>query len=285
MPTLRVNGVRLHYELSGAGEPMVLVHGSWTDGRTWAHVAPALARSFRLLTYDRRGHSRSARPAGQGSVREDVADLAALVEALGLAPAHVVGGSFGGSIALRLLVDHRELIRTVQAHEPPLLDLLDDDPAGATALAEAWGRIDAVAALLDSGDAEGGARLFIEAIALGPGGWDERLSPEGRAMLVANAPTWLDEVRDPEAFALPLERIREPDRPVLITVGEESSPSLARAAERLVAGVRGAEGRVLAGAGHVPHLSHPEGYARMVSRFAVSASAPARDGGASAATW
>jgi hypothetical protein len=52
-----VNGVRLFYEVSGHGEvPLVLVHGSWGSHHNWDLVVPELAESFRVLTYDRRGH-------------------------------------------------------------------------------------------------------------------------------------------------------------------------------------------------------------------------------------
>ena len=79
MATAQINGVRLHYELQGSGEvPLVLVHGSWDSHHDWDLVVPALSQSFRVLAYDRRGHSQSERPDGQGSVLEDVADLAAL---------------------------------------------------------------------------------------------------------------------------------------------------------------------------------------------------------------
>ncbi len=49
MPEQRVNGVKLFYESTGSGEPLVLVHGSWTDHASWRLVVPGLARSFRVL--------------------------------------------------------------------------------------------------------------------------------------------------------------------------------------------------------------------------------------------
>ena len=116
-----MNGVRLFYELKGTGSiPLVLVHGSWDSHDDWDLVVPRLADSFRILTYDRRGHSKSERPAGQGTVREDVADLAALMGQLGLVPAWVAGNSFGASIALRLAGERPELFRGFIGHEPPL---------------------------------------------------------------------------------------------------------------------------------------------------------------------
>jgi pimeloyl-ACP methyl ester carboxylesterase len=125
MAVTKVDGVRLFYEVSGAGEvPLVFVHGSWGSHHNWDLVVPKLAESFRVLTYDRRGHSESARSPEQGSVREDVADLAALIEHLELGPAWVAGNSFGASITLRLAGERSDLLRGIIAHEPPLFSLL-----------------------------------------------------------------------------------------------------------------------------------------------------------------
>ena len=120
MPTAIVNGVSLYWELTGnAGEPLILVHGSWDDHHGWDRIVPTLGRSFRVLTYDRRGHSRSERRGGQGSVHEDVFDLACLIEQLGLGPAHILGNSFGGVIVLRLAALRPDVFRTLLVHEPP----------------------------------------------------------------------------------------------------------------------------------------------------------------------
>jgi pimeloyl-ACP methyl ester carboxylesterase len=62
MPHLRVNDVELFYDEAGDGDPLVLVHGSWGDHSNWQGVVPTLTQSFRVVTYDRRGHSRSGRP-------------------------------------------------------------------------------------------------------------------------------------------------------------------------------------------------------------------------------
>src|SRR5437899_634679 len=157
MPINVVNGVRLYSESQGdEGAPVVLVHGSWGDHHNWDGVAPALARTFRVLSYDRRGHSQSERVATQGSIEEDVADLAALIETNHLAPAHVVGNSFGAVITLKLAAARPDLIASLAIHEPPLIGLLGNDPA----LPMVQQRIGAVIATLKSGKTELGAQLF-----------------------------------------------------------------------------------------------------------------------------
>jgi pimeloyl-ACP methyl ester carboxylesterase len=194
----RVNGVALHHEIHGAGEPLVLVHGSWGDASRWGLVVPDLAREFRVLVYDRRGHSRSERVAGQGSVDEDGDDLAALLEHVQMVPTHVVASSGGGNIALRLACRRPDLFRRLVCHEPPLLDLLADDPESRPVLERSKELLSSVRARLEEGDDEGGARLFADTVAFGPGAWDHGLPTEVRAAFVHNAATFLDELRDPD---------------------------------------------------------------------------------------
>ncbi len=151
--------------------PLVLVHGSWGSHRGWDLVAPRLAESFRVVTYDRRGHSDSERPAKQGSVHEDVADLAAVIEHLRLGQAWVIGNSFGASIALRLTGERPDLLRGVIAHEPPLFALLASDATAVPMLDEVGKRVSAEVERIASGDHVGAAEQFVETAALGPGTW------------------------------------------------------------------------------------------------------------------
>lgn len=267
MATASVNGVRLFYELTGKGSiSIVLVHGSWSSHRSWELVVPALAQQFRVATYDRRGHSDSERPAAQGSVSEDVADLALLVEHLGLAPAIVVGNSFGASIALRLAGQRADLLRGVVAHEPPLFQLLGDDPRFVPTLEDVGRRVGAVAQRIASGDHEGAAKQFAETVALGPGAW-ALLPPENQRTMIDNAPTFLDETRDPEALTLDLGALRQCDRPVLLTAGDQSPPPFAPVIRKVAEALPRAEVVTLAGAGHIPQVTHPERYVEAVVAF------------------
>jgi pimeloyl-ACP methyl ester carboxylesterase len=267
MPTAEINGLRLFYDITGSARiPVVLVHGSWTSHRSWEAVVPGLAKSFRVLTYDRRGHSDSDRPSTQGCVREDVVDLAALLEQLGLVPAFVAGNSFGASIALRLAADRPDLLQGVVAHEPPLFRLLADDARFAPMLDEVGRRVGAVAQRIASGDQSGAAEQFVETVALGPGSW-VRLAPEHQRIMIENAPTFLDETNDAEALALDLSALRGFDRPVLLTMGDQSPPTFAPLIRKLAEALPRAQVVTLEGSGHIPHITHPERFVEAVTTF------------------
>jgi pimeloyl-ACP methyl ester carboxylesterase len=271
MPTATVNGVRLFYVLTGeAGPPLVLVHGSWGDHHNWDRVVPALAERYRVLVYDRRGHSRSERPPGQGTADQHGVDLAALVEHLGLAPAHFVGGSFGSYILLRLATRRPDLFRSLAIHEPPLLGILTDEPDLVALRREVKARQDAVVTRLAAGDLAGGAHQFVETVAFGPGSW-ERLPPQTQQIFVANAPTFLSDGRDPAGLTVDLGALSSFPRPVLLTHGDASPPFFGAVMTTLAAALPQAETRVYTGAGHVPHLSHPSEYAAALMAFIATA--------------
>jgi pimeloyl-ACP methyl ester carboxylesterase len=268
MPTSRLNGVNIHWEVAGdGGDPMVLVHGSWGDHRNWASVVPTLSRSFRVLTYDRRGHSRSERPEGQGSVRDDAADLGLLLEELRLEPAHIVGTSFGASIVLRLAGIRSDLFRSMIVHEPPLFGLLEK---GNETLAVAQQRVKEVVAVLKDGKSAEGARQFVDTIAFGPGAWDS-LPEQLKETFIFNASTWLDEMLDQDALELDLDELRNFSAPALLTMGDQSPPHFPLVVEPIAKALPHAARRTFVGAGHTPHLSHPEEWVTTVTEFARNA--------------
>lgn len=265
MPHISANDVELYYEATGQGEPLVLVHGGWSDHGNWQPVAPGLAESFRVVTYDRRGHGQSERP-GEGSLRDQEDDLAALIEGLDCAPAHVVGTSFGGSIAIGLATRRPELLRSVTVHEPPLMSLVAGERRLEPLMAEVQGSVESVLARVATGDRAGAARQFVEEVALGPGGWD--LLPEPlRATMIDTAPSFAAEQGDPEwAYVDPAElsRLR---CPVLLMQGDQSPPWFPVIVGKLAEGVDGAEVHTYRGGGHAPHLTHPNDYLAVVADF------------------
>src|SRR5918911_1990028 len=123
---VRANGTALYCETRGSGPAVLFVSGATGDAGHFARVADLLADEFTVVTYDRRGNSRSPRPAGWAatSTEEHADDAAALLRALDLTPAAVYGNSGGAIIATCLLVRPPQVGRGAILHEPPLLSAL-----------------------------------------------------------------------------------------------------------------------------------------------------------------
>jgi pimeloyl-ACP methyl ester carboxylesterase len=267
MPTAHVNGIDLHYEEQGHGPPLVLVHGNWSDHNNWDGVVPSLAHSFRVVAYDRRGYGLSGRDPERASRQTQEDDLALLIEALDCAPAHVAGSSFGGSIALGLATRRPGIFASLTVHEPPLVSLVQGEQARVT---DAVAAVRSVVDLVKRGDNEAAARLFVEQVALGPGGWE--LMPEPlRRTAVRSAPAFADEHRDSSSGHIDVAALEALDVPVLLTQGDQSPAWFAEIVARLGEAIPTAELKILAGAGHAPHLTHPGDYVAALTTKEVAA--------------
>lgn len=106
MPSAAVNGVKLNFDVYGSGEPVVLIAGSATMGRTWTpHQVPALtAAGYQVITIDNRGIPPSDTPVEKFTIDDMAADTLGLIEFLGIAPCRVVGFSLGAMIAQESLL-------------------------------------------------------------------------------------------------------------------------------------------------------------------------------------
>ena len=246
---------------------MVLVHGSWTDHHDWDLVLAGLAANFRVVAFDRRGHSASEVPPGPGSLGEDAADLAGLVETLGLGPAHIVGHSYGGVIVLHLATQRPGLFRTMAVHEAPVFGSFLDDPELGELAKRSHRQLDPVMTALAAGNYEEGARRFVDDIIFGPGAWDTRLTLPLRRKFIQNAPTFLDELRDPTRLHLDLTVLKAFDRPALISYGGRSRNHFPHITRRLAALLHNAESHVFENAAHVPQVSHPEDFVAAITDF------------------
>ncbi len=152
MSTVTVDGVRLFYEETGAPDapPLVLIMGWGGDHTAWALQAPAFAAEHRVIALDNRGAGQSAVPEGPYTIPGMAADVVGLMDALGIARAHVCGASMGGMIAQELALRHPPRVRTLQLH--------------CTAAAiDAYGRflIDTLLAVKARGDREENVRAIM----------------------------------------------------------------------------------------------------------------------------
>lgn len=269
MATAQINGVELYYEQVGQGERVVFTHGAWTDGRTWQGVTERLADNYEVVTWDRRGHSRSADGIGTGSCRQDASDLAGLIEHLGAGPVHVVGNSAGGNVVLNLVTMRGDLVRSATVHEPgPFGLLVDTGDAELEALVEHEKTMTARAEeLIAAGEHREAARYFVEEIAIGRGAWDQ-FPEELRSILTGNAATVPDDLREGwDAGSVDVDALAVAPVPLLISSGTDSPKLEAAAAAELNRRLPAARLEVIEGAGHIPHRTHPDHYTAMLTAF------------------
>jgi 3-oxoadipate enol-lactonase len=113
MPKVQAGNVGLYYEEHGAGEPLLLVPGFGTGLWIWYRQIPALAGRFRVIAFDPRGVARSDKPDEPVSMRGYADDAAALLEALRVERAHVLGASFGGFVAQEFALAHPTRTRSL----------------------------------------------------------------------------------------------------------------------------------------------------------------------------
>lgn len=180
---VKVNGAELYYQVRGTGPAVLLIHGTNLDSGCYEALAGILAKDFTVVTYDRRGYSRSPRlPAWEStSIQEQADDAAALLSTIGIGPAAVFGSSSAGPIALELALRHPDQVRGVIAHEPGLFTVLppaivQETFAGLTQMIE-----QAVAA----GGPAAGQQALLGALA-GAGGFESLASAEMRERWLSN---------------------------------------------------------------------------------------------------
>jgi len=113
VPKAKVNDIQLYYEVHGQGEPLVLIMGLGANTHGWDMQTPTFSREFQVVAFDNRGSGRSDKPASHYSVRLFADDTAGLMEALGIASAHVYGQSMGGLIAQELALSYPQRVRTL----------------------------------------------------------------------------------------------------------------------------------------------------------------------------
>jgi 3-oxoadipate enol-lactonase len=114
MPEVKANGVRLHYEIVGAGNiPLILLNGIAMSVSHWKPVIEALGPDYRILCHDMRGQTLSEKPDGSYSLELHAEDLAELIQITGFGSSHVVGTSYGAEVALAFALSHPELCKSL----------------------------------------------------------------------------------------------------------------------------------------------------------------------------
>jgi pimeloyl-ACP methyl ester carboxylesterase len=282
MPTASVNGTTLVYEEMGDGEPIVFVHGSASDHRTWNAQMDVFAEQCRVISYSRRYHWPNE-PIPDGAryiMDEHVDDLRALIQSLDAAPAHLVGNSYGAFLALLLAIREPSLVRSLVLAEPPVLTLfVSNDPTGWELLKTLLTRprtgagilrlgirgIDPAKKAFEHGDRKTGLRTFVDAV-LGDGAYD-RL-PERRSEQVEdNAESLRAELLGPGFSPLDAGMVQQIQAPTLLVAGENSIGLFHRLIDRLEELLPRCERSEIPDAPHTMHEANAPAFNAAVRSF------------------
>lgn len=263
---IQLGPVEITCSETGDGEAILFIHGSWDDHKSWKGVIDCLGSTYRKVSYDRRGHSGSTAPAGQGHLSEDVNDALALIQYLKMTPAHVVGHSYGANVAIALAYTYPDRVRSLFVHEPPVFSLLNDTASSKLLKQQAGDLMQAAADLLVSGEVESGAKLFIEKVAFGEGSWRNLFDQQARNTILGNSDTWLDQFRDPERLAIDVSRLRAYSGMITLSAGTDSLPAYTAVIRRIENELPMAKTARIEGGGHGAHISHPRLFAKAILR-------------------
>ncbi len=254
-------GVPVHVRRFGSGpEPALMLHCMLAHSGAWTGVAERMAGSWSAAAPDMPGHGRSAAWAPSDDLHDRVTAIAGSFLEDGL---HLVGHSFGATVALRLAEAHPERIASLTLIEPVLFAAARETaPELFAAHREASARVDAAAR---DGDWDEAARRFTGRWG-GGDGWDG-IPAAKRAQMAAQMPMVLstgavlnDDSKGMLAPGAP-ERLR---MPVLLVRGGASAPIMAAVHAGLAARLPTARDRVVEGAGHMVPLSHPGALAELI---------------------
>jgi pimeloyl-ACP methyl ester carboxylesterase len=110
MPEVTVDGITLHYERTGSGPPLLLLHGLGSSGEDWEHQVAFLSDRYDVIVPDFRGHGHSSKPSGPYSIEQFGSDIVTLIEELNTDPLVLVGISLGGMVAFQIAAERPDLV-------------------------------------------------------------------------------------------------------------------------------------------------------------------------------
>ena len=260
MPYAMNEGLTIHYEVFGAGDPVILITGLGGVGASWGEQIDRFAADFETIVPDHRGTGTSAAPdpASVAYTMDALAgDMAAVVRHAGGGPAHIVGSSTGGAFAQLLALDHPDVVRSIT-------------------LASSWAKAD------DHFRHQFAARRQILQSA-GPGAYTETTalflySPGFMRDHYAKVREWCDRAggaTDPKIMSARIDmivahdtagRLHEIDVPTLVVVGREDTCTPPVLSQELADGIPGASYVEMAG-GHIIYKENPDTFHQIVTDF------------------
>lgn len=256
---VKVNGVALHYEITGQGEPLILIEGLGTATWLWWKQVPELSRHFRVIAYDLRGSGWSDKPDEPYSIPMFADDLAGLMDALRIKQAHVLGISLGGYVAQEFAIRYPDKVKRLV-----LCSTTTNGPSTIPPNPEV------IIALMTPVAGKDDLRDRV-ALSLSPG--YATAHPSDVEKMIA----WrLDNPQPAYAYNRQLMsavgwtsegRLGQITMPTLVLAGSEDRVVPPQNADVLAAGIPHAEKVILQGAGHLINVEQPEKFNKEVIRF------------------
>jgi 3-oxoadipate enol-lactonase len=252
-----IGDASLYYEVTGAGRPIVLLHGFSFDRRLWDDQAAALSHAHTVVRYDLRGFGRST----MGSESYTHAqDLKALLDHLGLDRAAVLGLSLGGGAAINFAI----------AYPAAVLALIVADPSlGGFAWSQAFtGAQAAVRAAAKDAGVQAARDIWLSLPMFRSSMSNPMVATRLSAMVGDYSGWhWLNADRGRRFSPPAIERLGEVSAPTLVAVGEYDIHDFQQIASTLEAGVPDAWKVVIPGVGHVANLEAPDRFNEIVMAF------------------
>jgi non-heme chloroperoxidase len=269
MRVANVGGIELSYVEKGTGTPLVLVHGSLNDYRSWQFQIDPFAARYRVVAYSRRNHfpNKWREYPADYTVGVERDDLVGLIETLGLeAPVHLVGSSYGAYVVALVARDYPKVVRSAVLGEPPVLSLLAKDSAKRRIYSAFESKFaEMVLRPLRNGDYDVAASGFIDSI-MGSQSFS-RLPAETRKMMLQNSRTLAAELPTPERDPFTTKDARMISAPALLVKGQSSLLMFQAIMSILAQSMPNATVATIRDSSHAPYSTNPKPYNKVVLDF------------------
>lgn len=255
-----VNGAKIHYEMSGDGMPLIMLHAGIADSRMWDDQFPVFAQHFRAIRYDARGYGKTELADGEYSQH---ADLYGLMQALGIERAFLMGCSMGGGAIIDFALAHPEMVGAlvpvcssvsgydVKGTPPEMRDAMDQ--------AYMHGDLAECAEIL--------TRVWVDGPLRSPGDVSAAIRQKIREMMLIflQAPdgVGVEKAANPPA----LNRLGAIRAPTLVVYGDIDQPNILAAAGLLASRIPGAQKTMIPDTAHLPNMEKPDEFNRVVLDF------------------
>ena len=252
-----INGTRLHYEVGGSGDPLVLIHGFSLDLCMWDDQLKPFAHHYQVIRYDMRGYGQSALPTTASYAPAD--DLMALLRHLGLTHAHILGLSLGGAVAIDFALAYPEATDTLIVVDGGLRGFPRKESG------TMWSQVQSTAM---TAGIEAAKHDWLNAPLFAPALENPQVALRLKQMVTDYSGWhWVNNETRLPSDTPPSEQLDRINLPTLILVGERDLADFQAMAELMVQRIPNATKVVMSGVGHMSNMEDPIRFNEIVLGF------------------